>query len=149
MKEALGWINNNHRGRYMACANPHSLVVASRDSEFQGALKEADILIPDGVGIVLAAKTMMNTPNNRSKLDVPFIGSIGAVFDFYAGTKVRSSTFWHRLCVEWLRGFLREPWRVWERNMKSIPIFLAGLSGKRCAVYFLLNKREKLSGIAR
>ena len=222
VKEALGWIKDRHRGRYMACANPHSLVVASQDSEFQEALKEADILIPDGVGIVLAAKAR-NTPirdrvsgteffirmtemaqssgglkyfflgssenalarirsrlqreypsidvcgtysppykntfsasdnsrmlrvinnskpdvlwvgmtapkqekwiyQNRSKLDVPFVGAIGAVFDFYAGTKARSSIFWQKYGLEWLPRFFREPRRLWKRNMKSTPIFLS------------------------
>ena len=41
---------------YVACANPHSFVVTEKDDVFRAALKQADILFPDGVGIVLAAK---------------------------------------------------------------------------------------------
>lgn len=205
----------------MACANPHSLVVASNDSVFCTSLKKADLLIPDGAGIVLAARMLglpikervagseffkglsasldkaagaryfflgsshhvlnlitqklnkefpkitvcgtfsppfkpdfsneenaamvaavnaarpdvlwvgMTAPKqekwiyaNRNKLEVPFIGAIGAVFDFYAGTRQRSSGFWQRVGLEWLPRFLREPRRLWERNMKSTPIFL-------------------------
>jgi len=35
--------------------NPHSYVVAKKDKLFQKALKESDVLIPDGSGIVIAA----------------------------------------------------------------------------------------------
>jgi len=52
------YIASGCTGYYMACANPHSLVVASKDNEFKIALQHADILVPDGVGIVLAAKIL-------------------------------------------------------------------------------------------
>jgi len=61
---------------------------------------------------------------NQSKLQVPFIAAIGAVFDFYAGTKNRSSDFWINVGLEWLPRFFKEPGRLWERNFKSTPIFL-------------------------
>ena len=61
---------------------------------------------------------------NQSKLPVPFIVAIGTVFDFYAGTKKRSSDFWIKIGLEWLPRFLKEPRRLWERNLKSTPIFL-------------------------
>lgn len=207
--------------KYMACANPHSLVVASRDGRFKKALQEAAILVPDGSGIVLAAKMLrrrelekvagydfflgvckqaeklgkvrffflgssdnvlglirtrlnqefpnievcgtysppfkdkfseqdnramldainsacpdvlwvgMTAPkqekwllDNRAALNVPFAAAIGAVFDFYAETKQRSSDFWIKLGLEWLPRFFKEPKRLWERNLKSTPIFL-------------------------
>jgi N-acetylglucosaminyldiphosphoundecaprenol N-acetyl-beta-D-mannosaminyltransferase len=53
-----------------------------------------------------------------------FIAAIGAVFDFYAGTKKRPSGFWIKIGLEWLPRFLKEPRRLWERNLKSTPIFL-------------------------
>ncbi|OPL16303.1 MAG: hypothetical protein AVO38_08100 [delta proteobacterium ML8_D] len=214
-------INARRKTFYMACANPHSLIIASKDKIFQESLKKADILIPDGTGIIIAAKilglpctkkiagidfflglsrkanrgkkiryfflgssekvlelikvrikrdfpaievcgtysppfksefsqrdnlAMINAINNarpdvlwvgmtapkqekwiyknKSKLQVPFIGAIGAVFDFYAGTKKRSSDFWINIGLEWLPRFLKEPRRLWERNLKSTPIFL-------------------------
>ena len=214
-------INSRKKTCYMACANPHSLTMASKDNIFQRALKRADILIPDGTGIIIAAKILglpcikkvagtdfflglsreankrgeisyfflgsskkvlglieerikqdfpaikvcgtysppfktefsqednsamisainnarpdvlwvgMTAPKqekwiyeNQSKLQVPFIAAIGAVFDFYAGTKKRSSVFWIRIGLEWLPRFFKEPRRLWERNLKSTPIFL-------------------------
>jgi len=38
------------------CANPHSLVIAKYNGKFRSALKSADILLPDGAGIVIASK---------------------------------------------------------------------------------------------
>ncbi|WDN88280.1 hypothetical protein BuS5_01261 [Desulfosarcina sp. BuS5] len=55
---ALQAIKNKSIGTYMACANPHSLVVASKDALFESALKNADILVPDGTGIIIAAKIL-------------------------------------------------------------------------------------------
>lgn len=40
--------------------NPHSYVEAKSDSEFRNALLNSDLLIPDGSGIVLAAKIIHN-----------------------------------------------------------------------------------------
>jgi len=40
--------------------NPHSYVTAKEDVLFKKALHSSDILIPDGSGIVLAAKTLYN-----------------------------------------------------------------------------------------
>jgi len=36
--------------------NPHSWVIADKDDEFRSALAASDILLPDGVGIVLTAR---------------------------------------------------------------------------------------------
>jgi N-acetylglucosaminyldiphosphoundecaprenol N-acetyl-beta-D-mannosaminyltransferase len=60
---------------------------------------------------------------NRDKLQVPFIGAIGAVFDYYSGTKQRASVFWQRLGLEWLPRFIREPKRLWRRYFISLPIY--------------------------
>jgi N-acetylglucosaminyldiphosphoundecaprenol N-acetyl-beta-D-mannosaminyltransferase len=38
--------------------NPHSWVTADRDHEFHSALMASDILVPDGVGIVLTARLL-------------------------------------------------------------------------------------------
>ena len=61
---------------------------------------------------------------NREKINVPLICSIGAVFDFYAGTVRRSGKFWIRMGLEWLPRLIREPHRLWKRNFVSTPLFL-------------------------
>ena len=199
--------------------NPHSYCVAKKDKAFKEALQQSDFLLPDGVGIVLAAKVLkgkkiekiagadiheflleqanakkqrvfylgasQNTLNliekriqkefsnirmgsysppyksefsaadtnamigavnnfkpdflfvgmtapkqekwvfaNKDLLDATVITSIGAVFDFYAGTVKRSSPFWIKIGLEWLPRLVREPKRLWKRNFISTPLFL-------------------------
>jgi N-acetylglucosaminyldiphosphoundecaprenol N-acetyl-beta-D-mannosaminyltransferase len=61
---------------------------------------------------------------NRHRLTVRFAGAVGAVFDYYAGTIKRPSYFWRQLGLEWLIRFLKEPRRLWRRNMISSPKFV-------------------------
>tara|TARA_R110002049_G_scaffold309052_2_gene516254 strand:+ start:12421 stop:13146 length:726 start_codon:yes stop_codon:yes gene_type:complete len=205
--------------RIINTINPHSYCVSKQDTDFEAALQASDVLLPDGVGIVLAAKILngqkirkvagfdifiylmknLNTnkescfflgaseqtlglikaraakefPNvtinsysppykpeftkadseemchrvNASKPEVLFVGmtapkqekwvyahkhqlnpniicSIGAVFDFYAGTVKRPSQFWIKLGLEWLPRFLKDPKRLAERNLISTPKFV-------------------------
>lgn len=210
----------------MACANPHSLVTAKKDTEFATALTKADFLIADGVGVTLALKFKgltevpritghdffctvhqnfaaefskkllgrkprvfffgssqqvldklsvefattypdlelcgtlsppygdwsaaandamiekinqaqpdiiwvgMTAPKqekwvelNKHKLNAKVIGSIGAVFDFVAGTYPRAPEWACRLGIEWLVRLLKEPKRLWRRTFVSAPIF--------------------------
>ena len=199
--------------------NPHSYCVAENDEDFQNALKTSDVLIPDGIGIVWAAKILkgqdipriagadmhaylleqaeehklkvfylgsseetlekieqriskeysnievdsfsppykeqfseadnkkMRAQVNAFKPDILFVGltapkqekwvyqneenlqanivcSIGAVFDFYAGTVQRPGPIWRKLGLEWLPRLLKEPQRLWKRNFVSTPLFL-------------------------
>ena len=199
--------------------NPHSYVTAKEDALFDLSLKTSDTLLPDGSGIVMAAKQVNHksiqkiagfdlhnylieelnkvrgsvfymgasqttldkivervtkeypsvrvghysppfkpvftdeenieilTRVNTFSPDVLFIGmtapkqekwlhkhkaqlefkvasSIGAVFDFYAGTVVRPSKFWVGIHLEWLPRLLKEPKRLWKRNFVSTPRFL-------------------------
>src|SRR4030066_1267606 len=46
------------KSQILACANPHSLVVANKDPIFLEALWNSDYVIPDGFGIVLASKLL-------------------------------------------------------------------------------------------
>lgn len=199
--------------------NPHSYCVSKKDEDFRQALKKSDILLPDGVGIVWAARFLRNRkigkiagfdiflylmkemndsgrtcfflgasektlqlikerakkdfPNvkvlsfsppykkefsesdsnimiehinrcqpytvfvgmtapkqekwvdqNREYLDANVICSIGAVFDFYAGTVKRPGAFWIKMGLEWLPRFLKEPRRLARRNLISTPTFI-------------------------
>ena len=62
---------------------------------------------------------------NRERLKVPVIGSIGAVFDFYAGTYPRAPQWMCGLGIEWLFRLVKEPRRMWRRNFISTPKFVA------------------------
>lgn len=61
---------------------------------------------------------------HKEKLDFKVASSIGAVFDFYAGTVERPSQFWIDIHLEWLPRLLKEPKRLWRRNFISTPLFL-------------------------
>jgi N-acetylglucosaminyldiphosphoundecaprenol N-acetyl-beta-D-mannosaminyltransferase len=61
---------------------------------------------------------------NREQLDVPVIGSIGAVFDFYAGTYPRAPQWMCKVGIEWLYRLIKEPRRMWRRNLVSTPKFI-------------------------
>ena len=52
------WIQKKEKGRYFVCANPHSLEVARRDVLFRETLKAAALIVPDGVGMVIASKIL-------------------------------------------------------------------------------------------
>jgi N-acetylglucosaminyldiphosphoundecaprenol N-acetyl-beta-D-mannosaminyltransferase len=202
----------------VACANPHSLVVARTDGPFRTALENASAVVADGVGCLVAGAVagvsvgpritgcdlfaaVMTTLNktagrayffgasretleilqvrvrrdfprvtfaahsppfgtwsseenrgmvehvrnfrpdvlwvgmtapkqekwvseNIHELGVPVVGSIGAVFDFYAGTTRRAPQWICDLGFEWLYRLPREPRRLWKRTFVSAPIFL-------------------------
>lgn len=61
---------------------------------------------------------------NCSALDVPIVGSIGAVFDFYAGTHPRAPEVLRKAGLEWAYRLVREPKRMWKRNFVSSPLFV-------------------------
>jgi len=221
VNEILTRIRNNGSQCYLVCANPHGLEAAQKDYLFRNALRDANIIIPDGIGIIIASrlfggairqritgsdifwevnkllndgnghscfflgsaeKTLhkinkkmgIDFPNikvvgtfsppfkkdftddendlmvkainkanpdilwvgmtapkqekwiyqNKDKLNVKFIGAIGAVFDFYAGSKKRSHPWFQKNGLEWLPRLLREPRRLWRRNFISGPKFL-------------------------
>ena len=51
-------------------------------------------------------------------------GTIGAVFDFYAGTSKRAPQWWQDHSLEWLYRLLKEPKRMWRRYIIGNPLFL-------------------------
>ncbi len=228
VNQILNWIENGSKGKYFVCANPHSLEVATIDPFFSEAIKNANLIVPDGVGILIGSvllggairervtgsdifwelssalnrkngfsvfflgstvenlakiedKMNHDFPNinvlgtyspsfkaefadeenflmieavnrvkpdilwigmtapkqekwiyrNKNKLDVRLLGPIGAAFDFYAGSTRRSSAFFQKTGLEWLPRFLREPRRMWRRNLVSNPRFLLRIIGQR------------------
>ena len=70
---------------------------------------------------------------NKEYLNAKIICSIGAVFDFYAGTVERPSKIWIDMGLEWFGRLLNEPQRMWKRYIYYGAIFS----------FYLL--REKLS----
>jgi N-acetylglucosaminyldiphosphoundecaprenol N-acetyl-beta-D-mannosaminyltransferase len=220
LEEILSWIVEGRRQHYVVCANPHSLEIAEYDPVFCSAIREANLIVPDGVGILMASRILgrnihervtgsdiflgickalnevgnascfflgsteetlaklkkrmqtdfpnvtivgscspsfrhefsdeetlamiaavnwatpdvlwvgMTAPKqekwihqNKDKLNVKFIGAVGAVFDFYAGNVKRSRPWFLEHGLEWLPRLLQEPRRLWRRTLISAPLF--------------------------
>lgn len=52
------------------------------------------------------------------------VGTIGAVFDFFAGTSTRAPEWWQHKGLEWLYRLLQEPRRMWRRYIIGNARFL-------------------------
>ena len=52
------------------------------------------------------------------------VGTIGAVFDFFAGTVERAPIWWQEHGLEWLYRLLKEPKRMWRRYIIGNTLFL-------------------------
>lgn len=52
------------------------------------------------------------------------VGTIGAVFDFYAGTVKRAPLWWQEHGLEWLYRLIKEPRRMWRRYVLGNVLFL-------------------------
>lgn len=51
------------------------------------------------------------------------VGTVGAVFDFFAGTVRRAPLSWQRAGLEWLYRLLGEPRRMWRRYIVGNMVF--------------------------
>ena len=52
------------------------------------------------------------------------VGTIGAVFDFFAGTVERAPVWWQEHGLEWLYRLIKEPKRMWRRYIIGNSLFL-------------------------
>ena len=52
------------------------------------------------------------------------VGTIGAVFDFFAGTVERAPLWWQEHGLEWLYRLIKEPKRMWRRYIIGNALFL-------------------------
>ena len=52
------------------------------------------------------------------------VGTIGAVFDFFAGTAQRAPLWWQEHGLEWLYRLIKEPRRMWRRYVIGNPLFI-------------------------
>ncbi len=215
------WIPEGRRG-YVCLANPHSVMLARRDPRMRAALQSSSLTLPDGVGIVAAARLLGHARARRitgpdlmlrlcqwsaangmrqflyggspgiaerlgrrlsglfpglriagtysppfraltpaedygtverinaaaphivwvglgsgkqerwmwaheSHISAPVMIGVGAAFDFHAGA-ARRAPAWARKCgLEWAHRLMREPKRLWRRNLDS-PAFLAAVA---------------------
>lgn len=94
------------------------------------AINEAN---PDLLWIGMTApKQEKWTYQHWNELDIHcHVGTIGAVFDFYAGTAQRAPRWWQEHSLEWLYRLLKEPKRMWRRYVLGNPLFLWNISKEK------------------
>ncbi len=71
--------------------------------------------------------------NNRKKLHPGIVCTIGAVFDFYAGTIKRPGKLWIYFGLEWFARLVKEPQRMWKRYIYYGLIF----------IWLIIKEKEK------
>ena len=65
------------------------------------------------------------TYSHWKELDIHcHVGTIGAVFDFFAGTVERAPMWWQEHGLEWLYRLMKEPKRMWRRYIIGNALFL-------------------------
>ena len=102
---------------------PYKPIFSEEDSALMRA--KANAFEPDILFVGMTApKQEKWVHTNKEQLNAKVIGSIGAVFDFYAGTVKRPSKFWINLGLEWLPRLVKEPKRLFKRNFVSTPTFI-------------------------
>ena len=92
-----------------------------------GAINHAD---PDLLWIGMTApKQEKWTYQHWDELNIHcHCGTVGAVFDFYAGTVKRAPLSWQRNSLEWLHRLIMEPRRMWRRYIIGAAKFLYYIS---------------------
>lgn len=94
------------------------------DEENADMLKAVNSFKPDVLFVGMTAPKQEKWVALHSKnLEIGLVTSIGAVFDFYAGTTSRPSAFWVNNNLEWFIRLLKEPGRLWKRYLVYSPLF--------------------------
>lgn len=98
---------------------------AFSDEDNAAMIEKINEVKPDVLFVGMTAPKQETWVHEHSdQIQAKTICSIGAVFDFYAGTVKRSGDFWIKMGLEWLPRFLKEPKRLAERNLVSTPTFI-------------------------
>ena len=73
------------------------------------------------------------TYSHWNELDIHcHVGTIGAVFDFFAGTVERAPLWWQEHSLEWLYRLIKEPKRMWRRYIIGNALFLINIYKEKC-----------------
>lgn len=96
------------------------------DEDSQAMIDAINKANPDLLWIGMTApKQEKWTYKHWDKLNIHcHVGTIGAVFDFYAGTSKRAPLWWQQHSLEWLYRLIKEPKRMWKRYLIGNPLFI-------------------------
>ena len=96
------------------------------EEDNKGIIEAINKANPDLLWIGMTApKQEKWTYTHCKELDIHcHVGTIGAVFDFFAGTVERAPLWWQEHGLEWLYRLLKEPKRMWRRYIIGNTLFL-------------------------
>lgn len=96
------------------------------EEDNKGIIEAINKANPDLLWIGMTApKQEKWTYTHWKELDIHcHVGTIGAVFDFFAGTVERAPLWWQEHSLEWLYRLLKEPKRMWRRYIIGNTLFL-------------------------
>lgn len=95
------------------------------DQESQDMIDAINRFSPDVLFVGMTAPKQEKWVHQfKALISANVICSIGAVFDFYAQTIKRPSSFWINLHLEWFVRLIREPRRLWKRYLWYSPQFM-------------------------
>jgi len=102
---------------------PYKAIFSDKDN--QQMLSAVNVCKPDVLFVGMTAPKQEKWGSQyKEALEAKVICSIGAVFDFYAGTVERPHPFWIRLRLEWFIRLVKEPKRMWKRYLYYGPVFI-------------------------
>src|SRR5439155_1031475 len=117
--EALANAGGHH---LVATVNPEFVMRARSDREFARVLGSADLCLPDGSGVVWAARRQeMWIDRAGRRVNVPVSIGVGGSFDYLTGRVTRAPRWMRSAGLEWLFRLVRQPWRL--RRMAVLPVF--------------------------
>lgn len=108
----------------VTCSPPYKKVFSDEDNvAIINAINDAN---PDLLWIGMTApKQEKWTYKHWDELNIScHVGTVGAVFDFFAGTYQRAPLWWQEHSLEWLYRLIKEPKRMWRRYIIGNAEFL-------------------------
>ncbi|MEM1126798.1 MAG: WecB/TagA/CpsF family glycosyltransferase [Bacteroidota bacterium] len=108
----------------IACqiAPPFGELEAAQEAAYVEQINAAQVgLLFVGLGCPKQERWMYR---QRGRIQAVMMG-VGAAFDFHAGLKPRAPSWIRRTGLEWAYRLMREPRRLWKRNVKHSPRFVA------------------------
>lgn len=107
------------------------------ESDNQNMLAAVNAVSPEVLFIGMTAPKQEKWAfEHKDLLQARTICSIGAVFDFYAGTVKRPSPFWIALRLEWFIRLIKEPRRMWKRYLYYGPVFIGYILREKISLLF-------------
>ena len=113
---------------------PYKSTFSDQDNTIM--LQKVNNYRPDVLFVGMTAPKQEKWVNeNRDKIDASTVCSIGAVFDFYAGTTFRPPNWMIKSHLEWLGRLLNEPKRMWRRYLLSTPVFFIDVIKSKLGIF--------------